>query len=374
MIYLDHNATTYTRSEVLNKMNELIKYGPLNPSSIHLGGQKAKSLIEDARRCIAYLLGIDSILYDPKYRIIFTSSGTEANNLIISNFKNHDIFISAVEHPSIYAHSKYLDNIQIIKVDKNGILDVNDLIIKLQQSHSNQKLVSVMFANNETGVIQPIKQICKTAHDYGALIHSDCTQAIGKIDVDIQDLEVDFLSLSGHKFGGPMGVGALIAKECIVLKPQIIGGGQEKFMRSGTENVPAIVGVGVAAKLVKDELVNRNTHMSMLQCKLEKDLLAMSKNIEIVGYGIERLPNTSLILNYDKRSNAKVQVVALDLKGIAVSSGAACSSGISTPSHVLPAMGYLPDKIDSALRISVGIQTTNKDIEDFIRIYSEMNE
>lgn len=369
MIYLDHNATTNIHPEVWDKMNELASYGPLNPSSIHSYGQKGKSFLEEARKSIAYLLGFESDRR--KYQITFTSSGTEANNLIISNFKDHEIFISATEHPSIYAYSKHLKNITIIKVDRNGILDIDDMILKFRESKSTKKLLSVMLANNETGIIQPLKKICKIAHDYGVLVHSDCIQAVGKIDVDMPDLGIDFLSISGHKFGGPMGAAALIARTSIHLVPQIIGGGQERSLRSGTENVPAIVGLGLAAKLAKKELIDRHAHMAKLQYKLEKMFLESDHLIEVVGSGTDRLPNTSLIFNLNKK--AETQLIALDLKGVAVSSGSACSSGKSSPSHVLSAMGYAEDKVNSALRISVGVNTKEKDIDKFIEIYNEIN-
>lgn len=369
MIYLDHNATTNINPKVWSKMNELVSYGPLNPSSIHSRGQKGKGLLEEARKSIAHLLGFESDRR--KYQITFTASGTEANNLIIANFKDHEIFISATEHLSIYAHSKYLNNITIIKVDKNGILDIDDLVNKLKKSKSPKKLLSVMLANNETGVIQPIKEICKIAHDCGALVHSDCIQAVGKIDVDIQDLGIDFLSISGHKFGGPMGSAALVARTSVHLEPQIIGGGQERSLRSGTENVPAIVGFGYAARLAKNELADRHLHMARLQSKLEKSLLEAKHLIEIAGANAKRLPNTSLIFNLNKK--AETQLIALDLRGVAVSSGSACSSGKSVPSHVLSAMGYTENKIQSALRVSVGVETKEADIDRFIEIYNEIN-
>lgn len=369
MIYLDHNATTNINPKVWGKMNELVSYGPLNPSSIHSCGQKGKGLLEEARKSLAYLLGFESDRR--KYQITFTASGTEANNLIIANFKDNEIFISATEHLSIYAYSKYLKDITIVKVDKNGILDIDDLVNKLKKSKSAKKLLSVMLANNETGIIQPIKKIRKIAHDYGALVHSDCVQAVGKIDVDMQYLGIDFLSISGHKFGGPMGSAALVARASVHLEPQIIGGGQERSLRSGTENVPAIVGFGLAAKLAKNELVERRAHMTKLQSKLEKLLLEGERLIEIVGAHVERLPNTSLIFNLDKK--AETQLIALDLQGVAVSSGSACSSGKSVPSHVLSAMGYKEDKTQSALRVSVGMDTKEADIDSFIEIYNKIN-
>tara|TARA_B110000503_G_scaffold128659_1_gene200001 strand:+ start:8076 stop:9188 length:1113 start_codon:yes stop_codon:yes gene_type:complete len=370
MIYLDHNATTHMHPNVRKKMQALIDHEPLNPSSLHSYGRKGKSALEAARKSIAELLGIADYFSD--YQITFTSSGTEANNLILSNFKDGEIFIASTEHLSIFAHSKISKNITIIKVDKNGILDLEDLTRKLQVSKNKKKLVSVMLANNETGVIQPIEQISYIAHNYGALIHSDCVQAVGKIEVNIPKLNVDFISLSAHKFGGPMGAGALIGKTSIALRAVLIGGGQERNLRSGTENVPAIVGFGEAAHIAKEELSSRFDHMSKLHIKLETELLKSNHDIEIAGADTIRLPNTSLIMNANKKS--ETQLIALDMHGVAVSSGAACSSGKITSSHVLSAMGYTENKINSALRISVGFNTTEQNIDTFLKIYNEINE
>lgn len=369
MIYLDHNATTHLHPNVRSKMNELAMHGPMNPSSVHWHGRKGKSLLEAARKSIATLLGFENCFKD--YQITFTASGTEANNLILSNFKDEEIFISATEHLSIWAYSKLSPNVTVIKVDKNGTLDIEDLIHKLQSSRAEKKLLSVMLANNETGVIQPVRQISELAHENGALIHSDCIQAAGKIDVNILDLGVDFVSISAHKFGGPMGAGALIGKTSIHLLPLIIGGKQERNLRSGTENVPAIVGFGEAATIAKEELDLRFSHMSNLHTKLESELLADNPNIEIAGINTERLPNTSLIINIDKK--AETQIIALDLQGVAVSSGSACSSGKIGSSHVLAAMGYSEDEIKSAIRVSIGINTTEQDIDAFLKIYNEIN-
>jgi len=355
--------------DVRKKMQTLTEHGPLNPSSVHSYGRKGKSVLENARKSIASLLGISECFRD--YQITFTASGTEANNLLLSNFKDGEIFIAATEHPSIFAHSKIMNNITIIDVDKNGALNVEDLIQKLQNSKAEKKLVSVMLANNETGVIQPIKQISDIAHNYGALMHSDCVQAAGKIEVNILNLNVDFISISAHKFGGPMGAGALIGKISIPLQALIIGGGQERSLRSGTENVPAIVGFGEAANIAQIELDECFNHMNKLHVKLEKALLASDHNIEIAGANTTRLPNTSLIINVDKK--AETQLIALDLQGVAVSSGSACSSGKATSSYVLSAMGYSEEKINSALRISVGLNTTEKDIDGFLKIYNEIN-
>lgn len=370
MIYLDHNATTHIHPNVTKKMQEVLGQEPLNPSSIHSYGRKGKSLIESSRKSIASLLYITNDHFKD-YQVTFTSSGTEANNLILSNFQDGEIFIAATEHQSIFNRCKIEKNITIIKVDNNGVLDIEDLIHNLKNSTAKKKLVSVMLANNDTGVIQPIKKIANIAHEYGAFIHSDCVQAIGKIDVDIIDLNVDFISISAHKFGGPMGAGALVGKTSIPLKPLIIGGGQERNLRSGTENVPAIIGFGEAAKIVKEELSERSTHMHKLRTKLEETLLSSNKSIKIVGVNTKRLPNTSLIINANKKS--ETQLIALDLQGVAISSGSACSSGKVEPSHILSAMGYSEEQINSALRISIGVNNTEQDINDFLEIYNEIS-
>ncbi|MDA9163774.1 cysteine desulfurase [Rickettsiaceae bacterium] len=369
MIYLDNNATTNIHPDVLAKMLESQKNGPLNPSSIHAYGRKARSLIENARKSIANLLGFD---YSSKeYQLVFTSSGTESNQFVLSNFQDGEIFISASEHMSIFAHHKLSNNITVINVDNNGLLDLSDLESKLQASSSDKRLVSVMLANNESGIIQPIKEISKIVHKHNALMHSDCVQAIGKIDCNIKKLDLDFASISAHKFGGPLGAAALVFKANISVKPIFVGGGQEKSLRSGTENVPAIVGFGTAADIVRKNLQQRAEHLKNLQIKLETDLLKSNPNIKIVGTNVTRLPNTSLIITPGKK--AETQLIALDLRNIAVSSGSACSSGKTSPSHVLLSMGYSENEINSAIRVSTGIETTQKDIDDFIKIYNEVN-
>ncbi|PCJ24717.1 MAG: cysteine desulfurase [Rickettsiales bacterium] len=368
MIYLDHNATTILHPFVKTKMDEIALF-PINPSATHSYGRKGKGILENARRSIARLLCFDDCHKD--YQVTFTSSGTEANNLILFNFNDAEIFISATEHPSILSHKKFSSNIQTIKVDEDGILDFDDLINKLQNSKSEKKLVSVMLANNETGVIQPIKKIAKIAHEHGAIMHSDCVQAIGKINVNILDLDLDFVSISGHKFGGPIGVGALIGKASILLKPMILGGGQEKNLRAGTENVHGIAGLGEAALLAKKELTSRNTHMRKLQKQLESALLESFPEIKIAGMKSERLPNTSLILN--SRKKAEIQLIAFDLKNIAISSGSACSSGKIGLSYVLEEMGCSEREARSAIRVSVGAGSTEEDIDNFIKIYKEIN-
>jgi cysteine desulfurase len=368
MIYLDHNATTQMHPAVIKVMNELAGK-PLNPSSIHSYGRKGKEIIETAREQVAKLLGIKEQSRD--YQITFTASGTEANNLILTNFMDGEVFISAVEHLSISSYLKITPNIQVIKVDRNGVLDLADLTNKLRTSRSDKKLVSVMMANNETGVIQPLKQIAAIAHEFGALIHSDCIQAPGKIPVNLPELDLDFASISAHKFGGPIGSAALIAKVKYHLNPMILGGGQEKSRRSGTENVLSIAGFGFAAEIASAEQPKTYLKMLELRERLESSLLGNMPHLRFAGLNAERLPNTTLVINPEKK--AETQIIALDLKGIAVSSGAACSSGRVGSSDVLKAMGYNEEETRSAIRISTGVNTGSEEIDEFVRIFTEIN-
>ena len=368
MIYLDHNATTNVHPVVQSKINELLPL-TLNPSSIHSGGRLGKSLLEKSRKYIANLLGITESARD--YRITFTSGGTEANNLVLSNFKDGDIFISATEHPSIFACSKLYSNVKIVKVNREGILDLEDLELKLVNSKAHKKLVCVKLANNETGIIQPITDIARIVHNRSALLLSDCVQAAGKMNINIEESGIDFATISGHKFGGIVGAGALISREDYHLDALIIGGGQEKSLRSGTENVPAVVALGEAARLVSDELEERINHMQELRDFMESELKNNFDDIEIVGINSERLPNTSLIIN--PRKLAEIQLIALDMKNIAVSSGSACSSGKVGSSHVLSAMGYSQTQAKHAIRISLGRSNDRHDIDSFLKIFNELN-
>lgn len=362
MIYLDHNATTITHHDVKLLMCSLISQ-PLNPSSIHTEGRKARNLIDHARLQVANLLNINT----KDYQVVFTGSGSEANNLVITNFKDADIFISATEHLSIIEYAKYMPNVKIITVTSNGIVNLEHLRRLLCESANPKKLVSVMLANNETGVIQPIREVAKIATEFGALTHSDCIQGIGKIAVSIPDLGVDFATISGHKFGGPLGAAALIMKSKQHFTPVILGGGQEKGIRAGTENVPAIAGLGLASEIVLNELYSRQKKMHDLQQKLEKDLPPEAK---IVAKDALRLPNTLSIVvpNFD----AQTQIIAFDLRGIYLSSGSACSSGKVGSSHVLKAMNIKDGEIKSAIRVSLSYHNSEHEIDSFIQNFKDI--
>jgi len=366
MIYLDHNSTTHIHKEVKQLATSLISK-MLNPSSIHTNGREARSIIENARRQICQTVLINN---HKEYNIIFTSSGTESNNLIMSNYYDADVFISSIEHLSILNQIQRLPNVKIIKVDNNGIINLEDLESALRASHATKKLVSVMLANNETGVIQPIKEVAKIAKKFGAQIHSDCVQALGKIELDITDLEIDFATISAHKFGGLIGSAALIARAKFTIKPMMLGGGQEKNMRSGTENVLSIAGFGLAAELAKKELVQRMRRMRMLQIKLEEGLTMCLPQVKIVGSSSARLPNTSLIIA--KGSEAQTQIINFDLRGFMLSSGSACSSGKIGKPYVLTAMGISDDDAKSAIRVSLSHYNSENEIDAFIKTFKEI--
>lgn len=367
MIYLDYNATSPISPRALAIISEIGAI-PLNPSSIHYYGRKGKQIIENSRRHIAQLVGIGANIRD--YDIVFTSCGTEANNLMLNNYSDGEIFISAIEHPSVSMYAKYQDNVRKIDVKPSGIIDLEALEAALASSKANRKLVSVMLANNETGVIQPLKEIKSIAGKYGADMHSDCVQGPGKLKMNLSEWEVDFATISGHKFGGMTGVGALIMKNKHVLKPQIIGGGQEKSMRSGTENVLGIAALGAAAEEVLQNLDANIDKMQEVRNYLESKLMSDFPEVEIIGSSVERLPNTTLLIVNGKKS--EMMVVALDLAGIAVSSGSACSSGKVRESEVLKAMGYKSDMLNSALRVSVGAGTTKEEIDVFLSKFREI--
>jgi len=370
IVYLDHNATSTIHNEV-KKLAISLMDKPLNPSSIHTNGREARVIVEHAREQLSKSLGITD--NSKEYQIIFTSGGTESNNLILSNYYDADVFVSAIEHPSILMQLQYLPNIQKIKVNNNGIVDLEDLKLLLSQSKNPKKLVSVMMANNETGVIQPIKEIGKIAKEFGAQIHSDCVQAFGKIEVNIVDLGIDFATLSAHKFGGLPGGGALIAKSDYTLKPMVIGGGQEKNLRSGTENVIAIASLGLAAELAQKEFETRTQKMSKLQKKLEEGLKQNFPKIKIIGIGSPRLPNTSLIIapnnNDDDTQN---KILKFDAKGFVVSSGSACSAGKVGTSTLLITMGLDHKDASSAIRVSLSHYNSEEEIDAFIKAFKEI--
>jgi cysteine desulfurase len=366
MLYLDHNATTNVHLKVKDLVQDLLK-GTHNPSSVHTQGRVARSIVEVARNQVMTSVGGD--IYSKEYQVIFTSSGTETNNLLMKNYYDGEIFISNIEHLSIFDHLKYKDDIKIIKVNSDGIVDSCHLEALLSASNSNKKLVSVMLANNETGVIQNVKELVKIAKKYGADFHSDCVQAVGKIPFNIKELGVDFATISSHKLGGMQGSSALVAKSGYNLKAMIIGGGQERNIRSGTENVLSIASFGMASSIASQEINDRYYQMKKLQNYLEQHL-SKYKNVKILSQNVERLPNTTLIVV--PQTYAQTKLIAFDLRNIALSSGSACSSGKIGKSHVLSAMGFNGNEAQSAIRISFSYEQTINDVIIFIKAFEEI--
>lgn len=357
MIYFDNNATTPIDERVLEAMLPFLKTMYGNPSSVHRLGRIANSAIETAREQVAYFIDAEPS------QVIFTSGGTEANNLALNSAFGR-VAISAIEHPSVFEPAKRY-NPEIILVNRDGVIElqtISDLITK------RPDFVSIMLANNETGVIQPIAEIAKKLNAHGILVHTDAVQAVGKIPVSFADLGVQMLSLSGHKIYAPKGCGALIVDKAVPISPQLLGGGQEQNLRSGTENVAAIVGFGKACELAKNELEFRQTRMLSLRTMLENKFSQLSK-ITIFAKDAPRLPNT-VLFGIDGVDGETV-LLKLDQKRICVSSGSACASGETTPSHVLLAMGISEQQAKTAVRVSLSHQNTPGEVLEFIDLISQ---
>lgn len=352
-IYLDHNATTAIKPAVLEAVTGALSVTG-NASSVHAHGRAVHSALEFARAEIARLVGAP----DTK-GVIFTSGATEANNMVIKKFPPERILTSAIEHPSVMESSPMARR---LPVTADGEIDINELAPLLE----GVALVSVMLVNNETGVIQPVADIAQRAHAKGALVHVDAVQAAGRIPIDMAALGADYLTLSAHKMGGAPGVGAVIAAPKAPPVKLLYGGGQERRQRAGTENAPAIVGFGVAAKLAAGDM-KAYQKLQSLRDRMEKSLQQSIEGLHIYGSGARRVANTSCFSL--KGVPADTQLMALDLAGISVSSGSACSSGSVKPSHVLEAMHVAPEIANCALRVSLGWNTTEAEIDQFIEMY-----
>lgn len=357
MIYFDNNATTPIDERVFETMLPFLKNMYGNPSSVHRLGRVAKSAVETAREQVAFFIDCDPS------QIIFTSGGTESNNLAL-NCAFGRVAISAVEHPSVLEPAQRY-NSELISVNRDGIIEqttIANLIAK------RPDFVSIMLANNETGVIQPIAEIAKKLNAHGIIVHTDAVQAVGKIPVSFTDLGVQMLSISGHKIYAPKGCGALIFEKSIEMSAQILGGGQEQNLRSGTENVAAIVGFGKACEIAKNELDFRQTRMQSLQTMLETKLAKMP-NVTIFAKNAPRLPNT-VLFGIDGVDGETV-LLKLDQKRICISSGSACASAEATPSHVLLAMGIDEQQAKTAIRVSLSHQNTPGEMLEFIELISQ---
>ena len=355
--YFDWNATAPLRPEARAAMLAALD-GPGNPSSVHGEGRAARMLVEAARRQVAALVGGAKV-----NQVTFVSGATEANALALQPGIAGRLFVSAVEHPSVLAGGRFAqEQVEILPVDGNGIVDLDALAGALVMAE--RPLVSVMLANNETGVIQPIAEIAAIVHAANGLLHVDAVQAAGRIPVDMCALGADLMSLSSHKIGGPQGAGALIVGSGQNLKPLIRGGGQERGLRAGTENVAAIAGFGAAAEAALAGLDAEAGRMAALRERLEGGLRAATPDAIIFAHGVGRLPNTTLVSVPGVK--AETALIAFDLNGFALSSGAACSSGKVTASHVLAAMGVEPALARGAIRISLGPTTTETEVESLL--------
>lgn len=358
--YLDYNATAPLRPEVIRAMTDALHHTG-NPSSIHRTGREARSRIEAARGDIATLAGARPA------EVIFTSGGTEANNLALCGAGRERVLVSAIEHDSVLRAVP--ENREIIPVLPSGQIDLAALEALLRASDA-LALVSVMLANNETGILQPVAQAAQIARAHGALLHCDAVQAAGKVVIDRDALGADFLTLSAHKFGGPQGIGALIAHDGLILNPLLRGGGQERGRRAGTENVAAIAGFAAAAVLAQASLGAMTQSLAELRDRLEAAVQQIAPQTVFFGRDQQRLPNTS---NFAlPGASAATQVMNLDLAGVAVSAGAACSSGKVTRSSVLSAMGVETALADAAIRISLGWASTGQDIDYFIAAWKQI--
>jgi len=352
-VYLDHNATTPVRPQAAQAVADaLCVLG--NPSSVHGAGRAARRLLEESRDAVAALVGGDPA------GVIFTSGGTEANGLALSGLGRKTVIASAVEHPSVLKAAQC----HVLPVNGEGVAEAAVLERLLGNLGGRDTLVTVMLANNETGVIQPVAELARIAHAHGALIHCDAVQAVGKIAVDMAALGVDSLSLSAHKLGGPQGVGALVlADPNQDLAPLIKGGGQERSHRAGTENLPGIAGFAAAARAVS---VDGASALADLRDGLEMALLEAVPGITIFSRGVERLPNTLCLAL--PGLTAQTAVMALDLAGVMVSAGSACSSGKVAPSHVLTAMGA-GALAAAAIRLSLGWTSCAADMNAFVEAF-----
>lgn len=365
--YLDHNATAPLRPEVREAVIDALALNG-NPSSVHAEGRAARAAIEQARAKVAKLVGASPA------NVIFTSGGTEANALALAAQSGEawHCYLSAIEHPSVLSGGRfYRETTTIIPVTPDGVADLDVLRKKLEKHRPGgwRPFVSLMTANNETGAIQPVAEAAPIVHDAGGLLHSDAVQAAGRIPLDMTVLGADMVTLSAHKIGGPKGVGALVLAEGANVEPLIKGGGQEGRRRAGTENVAGIVGFGVAAELALGDLA-RMDEIAALRDVLEEGVRALRPDAVVLSAGVPRLPNTSCIAVPGVK--AETLVIGLDLAGIAVSAGSACSSGKVEASHVLAAMGASPEIARGAVRVSLGFDSGNTDIQGYLSAFGEL--
>jgi cysteine desulfurase len=371
-IYLDWNATAPLRPQAQEALREALSVSG-NPSSVHAEGRAARRIVERAREQVAALVGTQP------HDVFFTSGGTEANMLALTpalEAAGHKqlrdrLLMSAIEHSSVRTGGRFASEmVGDLPVGADGRLDLAALAEEVGKSP--RPLVSLMLANNETGVVQPVAGAAAIVHAAGGLLHVDAVQGPGRIPCDIGSLGADLLTLSAHKIGGPKGIGAIVRRgeDIHLADPLIRGGGQERGIRAGTENVAGIAGFGAAAVAAQDQFAAEAAHMRRLRDALESGLKAISENAVIFGETAERLPNTTLFAVEGMK--AVTAVIAFDLEGVAVSSGAACSSGKVQPSHVLTAMAVPPALVRGAVRVSLGWDTTKDDVEGFLAAWRKL--
>ena len=364
-IYLDHNATTPVDPAVADAVDDAVRGCFGNPSSVHAFGQAAKATLDDARAAVAGLLGARP----PE--VIFTGGGTESDNLAIRGVAaaalpagRRHLIASAIEHEAVLNTLKALSKqgwtTTLLPVGRSGVVDPAALDAAIT---GETALVSVMHANNEIGTLQPVAELTRIAHEHGALFHTDAVQTAGKHPIDVMALGVDLLSISAHKFNGPKGIGALWVRRGARLVAPVAGGRQERNRRAGTENVPAIAGLGVAARVAQEKLERDAARLTALRDSLEAGILERVPDALVNGTG-SRVPNTTNISFAGVEAEALL--IGLDLEGVAVSTGSACSSGTLEPSHVLRAMGFTPRRAQSSIRFSLGLGNTDDEVRRVI--------
>jgi len=373
LIYLDNAASTAVHPEVVKEMLPYfdVQYG--NPSSIHQFGRKAKNAIQKARKQVTALIGAEPD------EILFTSGGTESNNTILhgipklqgSHLDQNHIITSSIEHEAILQPCKEFENIGIkityLPVDEHGIVDPNDIANSI---NSQTVLVSIMLANNEVGTIQPIKEISEICKKYQIPLHTDAVQAVGKVPINVKELGVDALSISSHKINGPKGIGALFIKKGLRVAPQILGGGQENGMRSGTENVASIVGFGKACEIAKERLNENISHFEILHSTMLSRVVKEISHVKLNGHPEKRIFN-NIHLTF-MGVNGEDLIIKLDEYGIAASTGSACSIHTQKASHVLKAMGFNHEQITGSLRISFGYMNTLDEVEQAVEVLKKV--
>ena len=365
-IYFDHAATTPVDPRVLEAMLPYFseRYG--NPSELHRLGREARAAVDEARAKVAAVLGAG------EKEIVFTSGGTEADNLALlgylGRFQPGHLIVSAIEHPAVLETARALNRlgwaVDFVPVDGDGVVDLDSYE---QAFRADTRLASIMFANNVVGTLQPIAELARIAHEKGAVFHTDAVQAVGSLPVDVAELGVDMLSLSGHKLYGPKGVGALYVRRGTRLQPVLHGGGHERRLRSGTENVPGIVGLGEAITLAAERLPEVGPRLEALRDRLGQGVVELIPDVTYLGHPTRRLPgNVAFSVRYVEGESMLLQ---LDVHGFMVSSGSACASGSLEPSHVVLALGLGAEEAHGSMRVSLGRENTEQEVDAFLEAF-----